>query len=136
MCGELEEEGRPEDDVYARFVAHVHSFLAGMKKAGKGADEIHVHLDRMFREQLLAVLDDKRAPEDMTGYDRMVMEPLVFARLAGFIAAHLPLSEDPLRRLIDALMVGYSEGEIAQAHDHDHDHDHQHGHGHGHGHTH
>ena len=37
MCGELEEEGRPEDDVYARFVAHVHSFLAGMKKTGKNA---------------------------------------------------------------------------------------------------
>ena len=62
-------------------------------------------------QQLLGVLDEKRAPDDMSGYDRMVMEPLVFARLAGFIAAHVPLSEDPLRRVIDALMVGYSEGE-------------------------
>ncbi len=131
MCGELEEEGRPDEDVYARFVAHVHSFLATLKKT-KSSDEIHVHLDRLFRQQLLAVLDEKRAPDDMSGYDRMIMEPLVFARLAGFIAAHVPLSEDPLRRVIDALMVGYSEGEVAQAHDHDHDHDHHHGHGHTH----
>jgi hypothetical protein len=132
MCGELDEEGRPDDDVYARFVAHVHSFLASAKKKGKSSDEVHAHLDRTFRDLLLTLLDDKRAPEEMSGYDRMIMEPLVFARLAGFIAAHVPLSEDPLRRLIDAMMVGYSEGEIAQAHDHDHDHDHHHGHGHTH----
>jgi hypothetical protein len=132
MCGELEDEVRPDEEIYARFVAHVHSFLAGLKKKGRGADEVHAHLDRLFREQLLAVLDEKRAPDDMSGYDRMVMEPLVFARLAGFVAAHVPLGEDPLRRVIDALMVGYSEGEVAQAHDHDHDHDHHHGHGHTH----
>jgi hypothetical protein len=132
MCGELEEEGRPDEEIYVRFVAHVHTFLASLRKKGKSGDEVHVHLDRMFREQLLAVLDEKRAPEEMTGYDRMVMEPLVFARLAGFIAAHIPLSEDPLRRLIDALMVGYSEGEVTQVHDHDHGHHHGHGHGHTH----
>ena len=34
------------------------------------------------------------------------MEPLVFARLAGFIAAHVPLSEDPLRRLYSAEGMG------------------------------
>jgi len=62
------------------------------------------------------------------------MEPLVFARLAGFIAAHTPLSEDPLRRLIEALMLGYSEGEIAVPHDHDHGHDHFHDHDHHHHH--
>ena len=39
----------------------------------------------------------------MTGYQRIAMEPLVFARLAGFIAAHVPLSEDPLKRLIEAV---------------------------------
>jgi hypothetical protein len=63
------------------------------------------------------------------------MEPLVFARLAGFIAAHVPLSEDPLRRVMEALMLGYSEGEIALPdHDHDHGDDPFHSHGHGHSH--
>ena len=72
-------------------------------------------------------------PMEMSGYQRIAMEPLVFARLAGFIAAHVPLSEDPLRRVMEALMLGYSEGEIA-APDHDHDHDPFHGHSHGHSH--
>jgi hypothetical protein len=63
------------------------------------------------------------------------MEPLVFARLAGFMAAHLPLQEDPLKRVIEALMTGYSEGEIEMP-DHAHDHDHGHSHTHDFGHTH
>jgi hypothetical protein len=136
MCGELEEEVSPDEEIYNRYVAHVHAFLAGMKGKGKGADAVHAHLDRLFRGLLLETVDERKAPESMSGYQRMSMEPLVFARLAGFIAAHVPLSEDPLRRLMEALMLGYSEGEIALAQDHDHDHDHDPFHDHGHGHSH
>lgn len=131
MCGELEEEVNLEEDTYARFVAHVHSFLAGLRAKGKSEDAIHAHLDRMFRELLIATVDEKKAPREMNGYQRLAMEPLVFARLAGFIAAHVPLHEDPLRRAIEALMVGYAEGEIESAElDHEHGHDHHHGHTH------
>jgi hypothetical protein len=135
MCGELEEDSNHDEQIYDRFVAHVHSFLAAMK-GRKSGDPVHAHLDRLFRELLSAAIDPHRAPEEMNGYQRMAMEPLVFARLAGFIAAHVPLSEDPLKRLIEALMLGYSEGEIAVPHDHDHDHDHDHFHDHDHHHHH
>ena len=133
MCGELEEEAGTGDEIYSRFVAHANSFLAGMKRERRRPDPVHGHLDRLFRELLSAAADENRAPEEMSGYQRVAMEPLVFARLAGFIAAHAPLGEDPLRRVIEALMLGYSEGEIALP-DHDHDHDPFHGHGHGHSH--
>ena len=133
MCGELEEEGGQDELIYDRFVAHVHSFLAELK-GRKNADPVHAHLDRLFRELLSAAIDPNRAPDEMSGLQRIAMEPLVFARLAGFIAAHTPLSEDPLRRLIEALMLGYSEGEIAVPHDHDHGHDHFHDHDHHHHH--
>ena len=36
---------------------------------------------------------------------------MVFARLAGFLAAHMALAEDPLRRVMEAMMLGYSEAE-------------------------
>ena len=133
MCGELEEEADAGDAVYSRFVAHANSFLAGMKRERRRPDPIHNHLDRLFRELLSASADENRAPDEMTGYQRVAMEPLVFARLAGFIAAHAPLGEDPLRRVIEALMLGYSEGEI-EVPDHDHGHDPFHDHGHGHSH--
>ena len=131
MCGELEEEAGPEEEAYGRFVAHAHSFLAGLRAKGKSDDAINSYLDRMFRELLIASIDEKKAPKELSGYQRLAMEPLVFARLAGFISAHVPLHEDPLKRAIEALMLGYSEGEILLA-DHDHGHDHFHGHGHTH----
>lgn len=135
MCGELDEESGQDDIVFDRFVAHVNSFLAALKREKKQADPVHAHLDRLFRELLSAAIDPNRAPDEMSGYQRIAMEPLVFARLAGFIAAHVPLNEDPLRRVMEALMLGYQEGEIAVPdHDHHHDHDHDHFHGHGHSH--
>jgi hypothetical protein len=135
MCGDLEEEAGPDEEVLSRFVAHAQSFLSSMKRERRNPDPVHAHLDRLFRELLSAAIDPNRAPEEMSGYQRIAMEPLVFARLAGFIAAHVPLAEDPLRRVMEALMLGYSEGEIAvPASDHDHGHDPFHGHGHGHSH--
>jgi hypothetical protein len=137
MCGDLEEEKGGEDEVYSRFVAHANSFLMAMKREGRKTDPVHAHLDRLFRQLLSDAIDPNRAPDEMGSYQRLAMEPLVFARLAGFIAAHVPLSEDPLRRVMEAMMLGYSEGEIAVPdHDHDHGHDPFHSHGHGHGHSH
>ena len=64
------------------------------------------------------------------------------AYFAGFLAGHMSLQEDPLRKVMEALMLGYGEAEEMTAadhehgHSHDHDHDHDHGHSHGHGHDH
>ena len=135
MCGELEEDGSEIEEVlYARFAAHVHSFVANLKTQGSDSP-LHVHLNALFRDSLTRSADNESAPETVGGYDRLVMEPLVFARLAGFMAAHIPLHEDPLKRVIEALMTGYSEGEI-EVPDHDHDHDHGHSHSPSFGHTH
>jgi hypothetical protein len=135
MCGELEEDGSDIEEVlYARFAAHVHSFVANLKTQGSDSP-LHVHLNALFRDSLNHSADAASAPETVSGYERLAMEPLVFARLAGFMAAHLPLHEDPLKRVIEALMTGYAEGEI-ELPDHDHDHDHGHGHSHSFGHTH
>jgi hypothetical protein len=59
----------------------------------------------------------------------------VFARLAGFLAAHAALNEDPLRKVIEALMLGYAEAEKIEPH-HGHDHEHEHHGHHGHDHQH
>ena len=64
-------------------------------------------------------------------YDTLAMQPLVFARLAGFLASHLALGEDPLRKVMEAMMHGYTEAEkLAPDHGHYHDdetgYDHQH----------
>lgn len=139
MCGDIETDESLLEEFYARFVDDTRAFLAEVE-AGNGeqdGDPLYRHLDRLFRKTLTSVARPDAAPEDVSGYDRLSMEPLVFARIAGFMAAHQPLEDDPMRRLMEAVMTGYAEGEEAiESSAHHHAHDHAHTHGNGRGHTH
>lgn len=129
MCGDLETDESRAEDFYTRFVDHTRSFLATMnaENAGATTSPLHAYLDALFQRSLSAATEHGDVPEEVSGYDRLSMEPLVYARLAGFMAAHQPLEEDPMRRLIDAVMMGYEEGEAVFS---DSDHHHAHGHTH------
>jgi len=125
MCGDLDEdESEIEERLYARFRAHAQALLAQHGKAAQGQPaDLNQYLDRLFSDALSRSVRDGEQAEAAQRYERLAMQPLVFARLAGFLAAHLSLSEDPLRKVIEALMMGYSEVEgIDHAHDHDHHH--------------
>jgi hypothetical protein len=94
----------------------------------------------LFTDALSRAARDSDSAHDGQHYARLASQPLVFARLAGFLASHMALQEDPLRKVLEAMMLGYAEGEEMTAADHehghshdDHDHDHDHGHSHGHG---
>ena len=129
MCGDIESDETLAEEYYTRFVDHTQRFLAGLAKERHEAnDPVYAYLDALFHTTLSAAATLESAPDDVTGYERLSMEPLVYARLAGFMAAHQPLQEDPLRRLIEALMTGYAEGEAAMAQDHRHTHGHDHTH--------
>ena len=131
MCGDIETDESRAEEFYARFVDHARSFLAdaAAARAGGGSGHLYTHLDSLFRDTLTSAAEHGGAPAEVSGYERLCMEPLVYARLAGFMAAHQPLDDDPLRRLIEALMTGYAEGEAImsdRAHEHSHGHDHTH----------
>ena len=135
MCGDLESDETVLEEFYARFVDDARAFLADYEKGDgpSGDDVLYRYLDELFRNTLTAAAEGESAPADTSGYGRLCMEPLVFARIAGFMAAHQPLEDDPMRRLIEAVMTGYSEGEAALER---YAHRHTHAHGHAHGHTH
>src|SRR5262245_53716482 len=135
MCGDLDEdESEIEERLYARFRAHAQALLAQHGKAAQGQPaDLNQYLDRLFSDALSRSVRDGEQAEAAHRYERLAMQPLVFARLAGFLAAHLSLSEDPLRKVIEAMMMGYGEAEAldqAQADDHRHGdvpaHDHHH----------
>jgi hypothetical protein len=154
MCGDLEEDGPSdvEERLHARFLNHTRNLLAQYAKAPKPKDEgdLNAYMDKLFTDALSRAARDTDSAADGQHYARLASQPLVFARLAGFLASHMALQEDPLRKVIEAMMLGYAEGEemtVADhehghshdhdpSHDHDHDHDHHHGHGHGRGHKH
>jgi len=131
MCGDLEPEDRIESDLYQRFLVHSQAMLAQPSADG----EMNRYLDGLFKDLLRRCIADSEKTADPNGYATMAMQSLVLARLAGFLAGQVALNEDPMRKVIEAVMLGYGEAEAPPErdhHGHDHDHDHAHGPGHGH----
>ena len=130
MCGDMDDdESESEERLYARFRAHAQTLLAD--PAPQEPADLNQYLDKLFSDALSRSVRDGEQAEAGQRPERLAAQPLVFARLAGFLAGHLSPSEDPLRQVIEALMLGYGE---AEAMDHDHDHEHDHGHVHDHHH--
>jgi hypothetical protein len=127
MCGELddnESESRLEERLYARFMAHAAMLLQpDATVAGSPAADTAAYMEKLFRDALDRGVRDAEAARP-NGYDRISAQVVVFARLAGLVAGHLSLGEDPLRKAMEALMLGYGE---AEAMDQSHSHDHHHG---------
>jgi hypothetical protein len=122
MCGDMDDdESESEKRLYVRFHAHAQELLA--QPAPQEPADLNEYLDKLFFDSLSRSVRDAEQAEAARRYERLGMQPLVFARLAGFLAGHLALSEDPLRKVIEAMMMGYGEAEaLDQAQDHDHHH--------------
>jgi hypothetical protein len=138
MCGDLDEGDALETELVNRFRVHARALLAGRPGSGEppdGPEPLHAYMDRLFAEALTRCVRDWDGTDEGERYAKLAAQPLVFARLAGFLAAHSSLREDPLRKVIEALMHGYAEAEAIEpdhrGHSHDHDH-HHHGHDHHH----
>ncbi len=92
-------------------------------------------MDRLFADGLSRCARDGEEA-DAGAYELLRAQPLVFARLAGFLAAHVSLQEDPLRKVMEAMMHGYAEAEHIKPDHHGHDHEHGRSHRPHHGHDH
>ena len=101
------------------------------------AGGLNAYLDSLFGDVLRRCERDAGEAAGSQAYGRLAMQSLVLARLAGFLAGHVALNEDPMRKLIEAVMLGYGEAEApVGGEDHLHGHDHDHGHYPGHVHEH
>ncbi len=127
MCGDLEEENQLEGDLYQRFLVHSRAMLDQPSAAG----DMNRYLDGLFKGLLQRCVQDAEQTASPNGYSTLAMQSLVLARLAGFLAGHVALNEDPMRKVLEAVMLGYGEAEQPPQrdhHGHDHDHDHHHHH--------
>ena len=124
MCGDLDDEdgeSKLEAMLYQRFAAHTRALLAQAAVVPPSSDNA-LYLETLFSDALGRALKDcEQTPADGR-YERLIAQPVVFARLAGFLAAHMSLGEDPLRRVVEALMLGYSEAEAMDRERNDYDH--------------
>ena len=130
MCGDDEDAGELEEMLYARFLTHARALLQpDGRPSGASPGDPLAYMDKLFSDALSRCARDGEEAGADKRYLRLGNQPLVFARLAGLLAGHLALDQDPLRKVIKALMQGYAEAAQAD-HDHDHEHDHEHGHHH------
>ena len=137
MCGDVDEDDGDEAEElrYARFVAHAKAMLAA--HAGGEPRDSSAYMDKLFADALSRCARDAGEAKGDERSERLAAQPLVLARLAGFLASHRPAGDEALRNVIEALMLGYGEAErIDHAHHHDHPHDRDHPHDHGHDHEH
>jgi hypothetical protein len=122
MCGDLEDDGNHlEDQLYARFRLRAGELMRA-QASEPAAKDLNAYMDRLFADALSRCARDGDSEDG--GYERLRLQPLVFARLAGFLAAHMSLQEDPLRKTMEALLHGYAEAEHMTRDHHGHDHGH------------
>lgn len=129
MCGDLDEDESADqlgEQLYARFVVHARSLLPeNVQATPEPPADIASYMEKLFVDALSRCLRDSEQAGEAQRYERLAMQPVVFARLAGFLAGHLALGEDPLRKVMEALMLGYSEAEaLDRAYEHEHAHHH------------
>ena len=124
MCGDLDDEddeSKLEAMLYRRFAAHAQALLAQAPATSSSSDNA-AYMERLFFDVLGRALKDCEQTDADGRYERLIAQPVVFARLAGFLAAHMSLGEDPLRRVMEAMMLGYSEAEAMDRERSDYDH--------------
>ncbi len=127
MCGEIEEEGTVEADLLQRFLLRSGATVSRASAAGEGFKPgLNAYLDQLFADVLKRCVDDVGNAEPAEAYRRLAMQSAVMARLAGYLAGHAALNEDPLRRVMEATMLGYGEADpITRRPANDHGHSHQ-----------
>jgi hypothetical protein len=153
MCGELDDDIQINAEVRDRLFAvarRVGVKSSGARDVGPLAEaaERAAYMEGLFRDALGATLSDVDGAAEDQRIDVIASRAIAFARLAGFLAGHLPPEADLFRSLVEALTEGHAEprrigerlrAELDHHHHHHHaddDHDHHHHDGHAHTHTH
>jgi hypothetical protein len=125
MCGDLDEEesgSEIEEKLYGRFLAHARELLKDNGQSPEPPADLASYMEKVFVDTLSRSVRDGEEV-GANAYERLAVQPVVFARLAGLLAGHLSLGEDPLRKVMEALMLGYAEAEtMDRARDHAHHH--------------
>jgi hypothetical protein len=137
MCGDIEEDTAYDDLIFRRFSAFARNYGAGAPENPKALDYDltepegrSAYMSRLFRDAMLRAVTDASAAAEGSRADAIAGQAVVFARLAGVLAAQLPPESDIFRGAMEAFMDGNGEPARREAEPHHHHHDHDHNHEH------
>jgi hypothetical protein len=130
MCGDLDDDGRLDDELYAWLVATARRQGAARGESAephqRGEPGTPGQMAALFRDALARAVAGIGGAEPGHRAEAIRDEAIVLARLAGLLAGHLPPETDAFRTLVDALMDGSREAERTDHTRHHHGHDHEH----------
>ncbi len=139
MCGDLEEDTAFDDLIFRRFAGFALSYGVVppqeiqpvphdlTEPEGRGT-----YMSALFRDTMVRAMKDTASAAEGTRADAIAGQAVVFARLAGMLAAQLPPESDIFRAAMEAFMDGHGEPARREAKRHHHDHDHDQGRDHDH----
>lgn len=136
MCGDIEDDTALDDMIFQRFAAFARNHGAVPPDdlqplvhdlsdvAGRGA-----YMSSLFRDAMARAVKDAAGAAEGSRADAIAGQAVVFARLAGMLAALLPPESEMFRASMEAFMDGHGEPARQRA---KREHHHHHGHGHEH----
>jgi hypothetical protein len=130
MCGDLDGDTALDEELFAWLLANAKSHGAAPAAARQdsvaGEPGSNEYMTAVFRGALTRALTHVDAAPEGARADAIRSQAIVLARLAGFLAGHLPPESDVFRDLVDALMDGNREPQQMAAEER-RDHEHHHG---------
>lgn len=116
MCGDFDEHERIDDELFERFSARLAHYGVTAEEGGSGtpreleSEEARAeYMQELFRAGLTRSAKDAASLPHGDRMDGVAGQAIVFARLAGFLAAQLPPDADVYRSTAAAMLDGYSE---------------------------
>lgn len=116
MCGEVDELGYIDEELFQRFVELAGQFGVCPEQPSTASaldlsDESAraAYMDDLFKAGLRRSLNDAVSLPEGDRMDSVAGQAIVFARIAGFLAGLLPPEADLFRSVVGSLMEGSRE---------------------------
>jgi len=133
MCGEIDEQERIDEELFERFLNLVRKYDITPVTSGQIApthldDESarNAYMNSLFKGALTRTVNDAANLSSGERMDVLAGQAIVFARIAGFLAAQFPPENDLFRTTIAALMEGHKEVVRDERHTEQYHHYHDH----------
>lgn len=140
MCGDFEEDDLADDHLFGRFLElakklGVHPSEQSLKGHLnlQNSEEREHYMTELFNAGLTRSVNDVQfIPKAGEKGATIAIQAVVFARLAGFLAAQVPSESNMMRALMEATLAGFADAQqqVSEWEEHGHHHHHEHGHSH------
>jgi len=133
MCGEIDEQERIDEELFERFLEFAGKYGISPAFTDQNTpsqldnqDARNAYMNSLFKAALARTVNDAANMPNGERMDILAGQAIVFARIAGFLAAQFPPENDLFRTTIAAMMEGHKEiattQQVADNHHHHHHH--------------